>query len=312
MNAFSINVTVEPDSPGCTHRISSVNGMPILTKRRALSKLKSVEQRCTFVLLLFFALLIAAPSQLFADGALVDPGTTYHFTSADNCDCSGTPYHDGVWATYSLCDYDRNRAEAGAMLAVSAINIDTTAFDTLHTCFYVPGSKPTVLDATVSANINWDGVLFGAGVLGAGASVTIDMFLVDKTDNVIKASTRVMQKAQDSAGLKGIDVGGTHVSGSQGVSMQGTVVRGHQYAIQLRVTTSAETGLVGVSVGSIFAENVFGLGLGDHYVKWTQLAITVNDDISEKLDQLLQGQEEIEKLLKTPQGRRPGFPLKRY
>jgi len=288
----------------------------------ALTKPYALSRRLTFPLAFLFLLFLVFPSELKA----ISPGTTYHFVSADNCDCSGTAYYEGTLKrTSSRCVYDQNRAEAAAALFVSAINYDVTAFDTLHTCFYVSGTKPTVLDATVSANIEWDGILYGAGVLGAGASVAIDLYLVDTTDHVIKASTRIMQEAQDSIGLKGIDVGGSPVSGSKAVSMKGTVVRGHQYTIQMKVTTFAETGLVGASIGSIFEAD---LGLGDHYVKWNELAITISDDINEKLDQLLQGQEElkqgqeeikqkiddhdadIKKLLKTPEGRRPGFPVK--
>ena len=323
MNALSKNVTVEPYSlryPVVGARCKA---------RAMLSETSGFIQTRTFTLLLFFVLLAAAPAVLLADGGTVDPGTTYQFTSTDNCGCSGTPFHDGpLRGTTSSCDLEQNRAEAAAMLSISAVNLNVSAFDALHTCFYVPGTTPTVLNATVSAKIEWDGVLFGAGVLGAGASVAVDLYLVDDTDGVIKASTRIMQKSQDSTGLKGIDVGGTHVYGSNAVSMQGTVVRGHEYSLQLKVTTTADTGLGGIDVGSIFAENVFGLGLGDHYVKWDQLAITVSGDINEKLDQILAGQKElkqgqeeikqkidehdaeIKKLLQTPQGRRPGFPFR--
>jgi hypothetical protein len=339
MHASSQKDTVEPHStsrPGTllSARLAANGSSPEIDKSSSRPKTRGAGRAAVFSLLVFLALLAAGPARLLAVD--VNPGTTYQFTSSDNCDCDGTPFVDTVFkGTLSNCELDKSRAEAAAILSVSAINLDVTAFDTLYTCFFVPGTKPTVLDATVSADIDWDGILFGAGVLGAGASVEVDLYLVDETAGVIKANIQVMKKSQDSTGLKGIDVGGTHVTGSQTVSMQGTVVRGHQYSVRLKVITSAETGLIGVDVGSIFAPNVFGLGLGDHYVRWTKLAITVNEDISEKLDQLLDGQAQIlqgqdkilqgqaeikqaiaehdaavQNLLLTPQGRRPGFPLK--
>jgi len=305
-----------------------------------------------FAFILFAALLGVGPPGLQAQ-VLVQPGITHQFTNADNCLCDGTPFLDTVLkATISSCDQTRSRVEAAAILSVSAINNDVSAFSTVYTCFYVPSAgKETVLNATVAAKIDWNGVLFGAGIVGAGAAVQVDLLLVDETAGVIKASTEVFKKGQDSGALKGISVGGTHVIGDRTVSLQGTVVRGHQHSIRLKVTCSAESGLIGLDVGSIFYDNVFGLNLsGDYHVRWTELSITIEQDINEKLDQLLQGQEmlkqgqalllqgqqmlkqgqaeikqsiadhaaenkamlaEIKNLLLTPQGTRPGFPLKK-
>jgi hypothetical protein len=115
------------------------------------------------------------------------------------------------------------------------------------------------------------------------------------------------------------------------------VVRGHDHSIQLRLTCQAESGLVGLDVGCIFYNDVFGINLGgDPHAKWTELSITVEQDIFERLDQIdmkldqmdgkldqldvklnqmdmkldqMDGKlDEAIELLITPQGRRPGFP----
>jgi len=290
---------------------------------------------------IFIALLL----NLFAGSAMsfeiVEPGETQVFTEGDDCDF--TPFTDTIFkGTIAGCVAPA-RVEAAAILSVAAINNDVTSFATLLTNFTVTAGNETVLDATVSANVDWDGVLFGAGILGAGASVKIEMFLVDETAGVIKGQTVVMSKSQDSTGLKGIDVGGTRVTGSREVSFTGSVVRGHDHSIKLKLTCQAESGLVGLDVGCIFANDVFGINLGgDPHAKWTELSITLEQDIFERLDQidqkldLMDGKldvmdgkldvmdgkldamdgklDEVIRLLLTPQGRResnPGsFPLK--
>jgi len=53
--------------------------------------------------------------------------------------------------------------------------------------------------------------------------------------------------------------------------------------MHLKVTTKAESGLIGLDVGSIFQSNVFGLDLGERYVRWTSLSIAIEQDVSETL-----------------------------
>jgi len=112
----------------------------------------------------------------------------------------------------------------------------------------------------------------------------------------------------------GIDVGGTFVSGARTVSFPGKVVRGHNYAIELRVTCELESGIVGGDLGCIFQSgDPFGLGLAnaDRFAKWNSLSITVEQDINErfdileaKLDALDTKLDEVLRLLHTPPGLR--------
>lgn len=258
---------------------------------------------------------------------VVEPGETQQFSAGD--DCLFTPYTDTVFKGTTAKCVEPSRVESAALLSISAVNLDVESFATLLTGFSVTPGGETVLDATVSAVVDWDGVLFGAGVLGAGASVKIDMILVDETTGTVKGQTEVLSKSQDSTGLKGIDVGGTRVSGAKTISFTGSVVRGHDHSIRLKLTCQAEAGLIGLDVGCIFYNDVFlGVNLGgDPHAKWTELSITVEQDIFERLDQidmklgemdakldaLQSGQNEIQRLLLTPQGRRSSdagdFPL---
>lgn len=223
---------------------------------------------------------------------IVEPGETQEFTAGDHCDLSrntDTPFE----ITRATCD-DPSRVEAGAILTIAALNNDVTSFATLNTNFDVTSGNEVVLDATVSATVDWDGVLFGAGLLGAGASVKIEMFLVETRGGAVKGQTVVLSKSQDNTGLKGIDVGGTRVTGSREVSFTGAVVRGHEYSIQLKLTCQAESGLIGLEVGCIFFNDFFvdiDLG-GDPHAKWTELSITIEQDIFERLDEIAEKQIE--------------------
>jgi hypothetical protein len=248
----------------------------------------------------------------------IDPGETYTFSEADRCE--GTPFVDTLLkGTASAC-YPPAEAEAYAVMSVGAIKTDVEAFSSVITDLYVPSGAAgnTVLDATVSADVEWNGVLFGASVIGGGAQVKIEMLLVNEVTGVVTGKTVVESVSQDSTGLKGIDVGGTVVNGHAKVSFAGKVTRGQLHSIQLKVTCKAESGLIGLDVGSIFFDNFFGAGLSDYYVKWTSLSITVEQDLAERLDQIEKKVDQLDAkllvmdkklneiilLLLTPQGLR--------
>jgi len=260
-------------------RVIDVDGaVPALGEGRGRMR----RARCLLLSFLLFAG-SAVPEPARA-GEWVSPGETQLFTHGDRCD--GTPFQDTVLKfTLSYCDTATGRVEAGAGLTVSAVNLDVSAFSTMFMDFYVtsgPGSG-TVLDATVSADVDWNGILFGAGALGAGASVKVEMLLVDDETGVVSGRSEIVNQLQDSAGLKGLDIGGTRFSGSRTVSFAGKVVRGHDHSIRLTVTCEAAAGLVGLEVGCFYANDVLGLGLGDRYVKWNTLSVTVERDLFEEL-----------------------------
>ena len=268
------------------------------------TKSRVMSRGLTFVIPLVMAVAPAVASEV------VEPGETQVFTAADRCD--GTPFEDTVFrGTNSAC-VPPARVEATAILSVAALNSNVTSFSTAFTDFTVTGTNGAVLDASVSATVDWDGVLFGAGIAGAGARVKLELILFDETDGAVKGSTVIVDQKQDSATLVGIDVGGTRFTGSEEVSLTGTVVRGHDHSLQLKLTCGAESGLVGLDVGCVFMNDVFGINLGgDPHAKWTSLSITVEQDIFERLDQIdakLEGLDdkldEVIRLLLTPQGRR--------
>lgn len=270
--------------------------------------MKKSHRLIPIVTLVLLAAIVAAPAR----GDVVAPGETHGFTQADWGD--GTPFFDSLLkGTDSWYDPAASRAEAFAMLSIAAINSDVIAFSRVNTDFQVTSSgAATVLDATVSADVQWNGLLFGAGILGAGASVKIEMSLIDADTGATTGKTTVVTASQDSTGLKGIDVGGTVFGGAKRITFPGKVIRGHAHYIELRVTCSANAGLIGLDVGCIYMTNAFGLGVsGDYFAKWNSLSITVEQDINErfdileaKIDALDTKLDEVLRLLHTPPGLR--------
>jgi hypothetical protein len=214
----------------------------------------------------------------------IQPGETHEFEFWDRCIASPDKFGNEIRTAYCV---QPNQVEASAHLLVGAIgkNLTSNAISVMDFRVTQHLGNETVLDATVSATVDWKGILYGLGVLGAGASVTIEMFLVDETTGTTKGQFQVMEKEQDSTGLKGIDIGGTVVSGDRTFSFNGSVVRGHSHSIRMKLSCQAESGLIGADIACAFLDTPVLLG---GHAKWTQLAITIEQDIVELLNKIEQ------------------------
>jgi len=215
----------------------------------------------------------------------LSPGQTFDFISLDDCDYSE---EDGrvIVVAAGNCIEPR-RLEALAVLPITAINLDATAYAiAYHTFSVTSAGAETVLNTTVSGNVNWDGVLFGAGLLDAGADVEVVASLYDESARTITGSRQILAEDQNSIGIKGIDVGGSPVRGSREFSFTGTVVRGHNYSVRIELYCNARSGFVGLDIGCVFTPGFIGLGPRDRFVEWRDLSITIEGDIFERIDQL--------------------------
>jgi len=229
----------------------------------------------------------------------INPGETQEFTVGD--DCSGTPFSDtALKGTGSGCDTATGHVEVFANLNVGAIRTESVAFSTMFMDFVVPSTSAgstSVLDASVSAKVDWNGILYGNGVLGAGASIKIEMLLVDEDTGAITGRTTVLDKQQENTGLKGIDVGGSVISGSSDVSFSGKVTTGHNHSIRLKATCKAESGLIGAVIGCAFEKAVL-TGNVNRFVNWDSLFVTIEQDIQARFDnidaKLLQIEQKID------------------
>jgi hypothetical protein len=214
----------------------------------------------------------------------IQPGETHEFEFWDRCIASPDKFGNEIRTAYCV---QPNQVEASAHLLVGAIgkNLTSNAISVMDFRVTQHLGNETVLDATVSATVDWKGILYGLGVLGAGASVTIEMFLVDETNGTTKGQFEVTNMKQNSGDLVGIDIGGTVVEGAKTFSFDGSVVRGHLHSIRMKLSCQAESGLIGADIACAFLDTPILLG---GHAKWTQLAITIEQDIVELLNKIEQ------------------------
>jgi hypothetical protein len=262
-------------------------------------------------------LVFLATTAVYALPDTAEPGETTEFTQWDDCD--GTPYESGVFVeTLSACEHP-DKIAASAALTIGAFSTKITSFATAYHDFRVgdEDDNETVLNATVSADINWEGNLFGGiGGEGAEGEVAIEFSLLDISggNEMTMGQTEVFQKTYNGAQIT--------VKGSNSVSFPATVVRSHRHSILVTLTCTAQTGALGVAAGCGFFPDALN---SDKFVQWRNLSITIEqdindrfdtidenlaiieskiDDINVKIDALEATSLEIIRLLHTPTGRR--------
>lgn len=256
--------------------------------------------------------LAAAPAR--AQG--VDPGgPPLEFAAGQFCIWSG-PDNRALADTYGDCNAELSRVEVGTSIWFGGLNMDIASHTSVYNDFIVNGDSGATLDATVTAEVDWNGLLYGLGVAGAGASVKLELFLWSQ--NAVTGSKTVMSEAQAGIELVKIDIGGTSVSGSDRISFPAKVVRGHTHTIEMRLTCQSQIGLIGADVGCAFMPDIPGGIPGDFHAKWTYLSVSVAADINDRFDALeakidaldakveaLDGKlDEVLRLLHTPPGLR--------
>ncbi len=254
------------------------------------------------------SVLITLPTGLQAQTPVIDPGSSQSYLSANNGDTSAPIQQTLVNANAAVQLTTPNggqRAEAWTALGVGVLNNTVDSYAQLQYDFEMSGMDPTPLDATVSMAVEWRGIFYGAGVLGTEASVNIVADLVNGSGQVT-GSALVTNEKLASTSIKGISVGGNPITGSKTVTFKAVVIRGQAHSIRLRVTCESKTGLVGADVGCDFAGSLAqspipDAVMQDRHVTWTDLSLTVNEDTSATLSQILQNQKDMEASLKTIQ-----------
>jgi hypothetical protein len=264
--------------------------------------IRSTVVPASLVLLVFLT-----TTPVYALPNTAEPGETTEFIQWDDCD--GTPNDNGFFTeTFSACEHP-DKIAASAALVVGASSKKVTSFATAFHDFRVGESddNETVLNATVSADINWEGIL--AGGVGAEAGVRIEVSLLDfsGSNEITLGQTEVFQKTHNSTQIT--------VTGSNSVSFPATVVRSHRHSILVTLTCTAETGALGfLAVCGFFPDDLNS----DKFIQWRNLSITIEQDVNDrfdridenlaiiesKIDALEATNLEIIRLLHTPNGRR--------
>jgi hypothetical protein len=188
----------------------------------------------------------------------------YNFTTPEASGGSNTPRSAGpLGIVYADAVYggapNENRLMASAWVN-AGINERPSASAWLANNFRALGDGGSV-NAHVSTDVSWRGVLAGNGAAGTGASVTIRLELVGDDNRVVASEVVHTLEVRESA----LSIGGRDDVGNESVDMQAILVPGQLYVLRLTVTCEAYSGLLGVATHCIFGE---GEVYDDGYVQW--------------------------------------------
>ncbi len=139
------------------------------------------------------------------------------------------------------------RLQVGAWIPTAGSLEEPSATGWLDRPFSVPSSLGSNVEAQVSGEVDWSGVLAGNGVAGAGADVTIVLKLLEGSRVI--AQTEVHSREVREAALS---VGGLTDSGGASPSLSANLVGGRQYIIRLEATCNATSGLISATVHCVF------------------------------------------------------------
>jgi hypothetical protein len=264
----------------------------------------------------------------------VPPGETHAFSRADGgkteCRVEGIPKN--CTGRFRNTDFDAANKRVVADFASGVLNtglgLPNVAHAAVYNDFSIPGSPDTVVDVQISVKYDFDGVMGGGGAYEvAGAAM---LLVEDISASPARAAGSMELFRQDRSGDQGLtDISTgveTYILVGESASFQLKLRRGRTYRLWFSAEALAEILLVGTVQSSVMAS-------------WSQLSVTVDEDeveqldghdadikavidrhdadikaelaeIKDKLGKIEDDLAEIKRLLITPQGRRPGFPLK--
>jgi hypothetical protein len=181
-------------------------------------------------------------------------------------------------------DSDPKNLLIGTALSVSVAE-SVSIRGVLSHPFTVTGTNPTVLDATVSASISWNGRLFAGGVAGTSSAVSLRLVLQDTTTNAIAGSATLHSESCQGTILTACE---RNDSGSTSGGFPAKVTRGHSYELFLEARCSSDSGLVGTNANCLYLPNailsIFGPAHGR--VRLDAASIAIQPDLFELIKNL--------------------------
>lgn len=161
-------------------------------------------------------------------------------------------------------DYSYNtgngRLQVSAWIPTAGSLEEPSATGWLDRPFTVPSSLGSNVEAQVSGEVDWSGVLAGNGAAGAGADVTIVIKLLEGSRVI--AQTEVHSKEVRESALS---VGGLTDAGRASPSLSGNVIGGRGYVLRLQATCNATSGLISTTTHCVFGQSDF---YADGFVHW--------------------------------------------
>jgi hypothetical protein len=244
--------------------------------------------------------LIFSPATAFAQ-LIFDPGSTSAPIQAESCAHASRGLFGGECTIdcKHACDLPGNRAQAWMRLE----NLDVGEryiVQTIYSEFTVSSATsnqgnlvPSTLDYNVEWLGNWN---VSSALLDFNASTTITLWMTDRTSGqtVINETLHTLD-AESWGSLEIVDVGaGRDVGESIGASHI-NLIRGHTYRVHLTIRIDSWATSTGfVQMDYYDAPNLPANGQG---VWWNELAVTIGQDQTERIDLLEERVETLEELI---------------
>jgi hypothetical protein len=269
-----------------------------------------------------FVLALALAACLAATGAhaqpTVAPGGTIVFTAADggSVTCRRLAPISCVPGIVDGSDDPSGRSVfARSLIPVTGAGVPNYATATIYNDFTIAGSGvDTVVDAQIDVTYDFFSSINVAVLSKVGADLSLSIVDVGFGFPIpVAASDIVSTNRTSDNGVTDVSQGteNNNLSGAN-AHFQAKLRRGHTYQLQFKLETLGEVSLLGV------ARVVSDAG-------WRRLAVTIDEDEVEQLSRhdsdmkallathdtdIKELLEEVIRLLNTPTGRRPDFPIK--
>ena len=156
------------------------------------------------------------------------------------------------------------RTTAGSRIAAYipyvGSNEHPTATGWLERSFTVPSGLGASVEAQVSGDVDWTGVLAGNGIAGAGAGIDIVLKLMEGSRVVAQTTVHSNEKRETA-----LSIGGFKDSGSGSPSLSASLLPGRSYILRLEAFCEATSGVVSASTHCVFGTSDL---YDDGYVHW--------------------------------------------
>jgi hypothetical protein len=190
------------------------------------------------------------------------------FTSAQGGGATTSGKHTGIFglvladATAGYNAQTRRMSVAAAIPTIGSLE-KPSGRAWLYNDFRAPAGGN--VQAQVTGTIRWQGVLAGNGAAGAGASIKVEVKVLDGS-TLVASQTVHSKEVRESA----MTVGGVDDVDDENFSFNANLQAGRLYRLQVEATCNAYTGLIGTVTHCVFGPSDL---YKDGFVEWTALSV---------------------------------------
>jgi hypothetical protein len=226
----------------------------------------------------------------------LQPGDTIRFVGADIQSSTSADCGDNCYINVADLGVEAVQVEVGTAIAVGVLDKAVFARARLLSWFKIAGTNGHRIGAKLDGSARWRGwVEADFGAWDNGSSIDIAVAIYDVTTAVeaddlfrLLVGRQTVFTHSVSGQLSELPI--PEVSrciGTGSFNLAVDLVRGHTYIAILEATARSNSGLIGVSTGTAFAQEQFDVSpIDDGFVERTRMILRTEPDYLEKIDSL--------------------------